>query len=57
MGVAWTLSDNCAVIYIAQILPSIALFAQLILPFLPRSLLKEMDQREVFKMASIFQDC
>ena len=38
MGVAGTLSDNCAVIYIAQFLPSIALFAQLILPFLQRSL-------------------
>ena len=27
MGVAGTLSDNCPVIYIAQFLPSIALFA------------------------------
>ena len=54
MGVAGTLSDNCAVIYIAHFLPSIALFAQLILPFLQRALLKGMDQSIRFTRWRLF---
>jgi hypothetical protein len=54
MGVAGTLSDNCAVIYIAHFLPSIALFAQLILPFLQRVLQKGMDQSIRFSRWRLF---